>query len=296
MSAWDTTELLALLRKRAAIPPNVADDTLLKLLNDVQRDKMVPLIVSARKALLEYSVDTDIADGVDHYTVHWRAIGASPVDVNRVLSDGNLQTPPLAQVASTELAGLRRTTGAGPTHYYFEADSIVLWPMPGPSALPSTLRQRILLAPSKLVLPSAVGVITAISGLAVTCGGGIPGTITSSTQVDLVKAKPHFTRLAIDRSGSKSGSVFTFTGAALPTDLAVGDYLCLAGETPVPNYPETFHGTLIHNAAEEYMAGAGDQEGLAVEQQQYGGEAPASRVLTTVSPRGGPRKFNNRNW
>lgn len=296
MSEWDTTEQLAKLRTRAAIPPNVLDADLLRLMNDVQKDKITPLLVEARKALLEMPVDTALVSGTAKYAVHSRAIGASPVDVNRVLSDGTLQKPPLAQVSSAELHELPQTTGSGPTHYYFEGDYIALWPTPGASAVPSTLRQRILLSPSKLVLPSAVGVITAVAGQVVTCSGGIPTAITSSTRVDLVKATPHFTRLVIDRSGTKAGNDFTFSGDALPSDLAVGDYLCLAGETPVPNYPETFHGTLIHNAAEQFLAKAGDQAGLKVEREQHGGESPASRVLSTVSPRGSPRRFVNRRW
>ncbi|HEU4526274.1 MAG TPA: hypothetical protein VFR62_14710, partial [Gemmatimonadales bacterium] len=64
----------------------------------------------------------------------------------------------------------------------------------------------------------------------------------------------------------------------------------------VPNYPDTFHGTLIHNAAEAFLAKAGDEKGLQVEREQYGGEAPAHRVLQTVSPRGSPRRFVNRGW
>ncbi len=295
MSDWDSTEQLAKLRNRASIPPNVSDAKLLKLLNETQQDKLVPLILSAKKALLEISVDRAIASGTSRYAIHWRAIGASPVDVNRVLSDGSLQWPPLAQVSSAELPSLPQTTGSGPSHYYFEGDFIVLWPTPGSSAVPSTLRQRFLLSPSKLILPAAAGVITTIAGSVVTCAGGIPAAITTSTPVDLVKAKPHFTRLGIDLAGVKSGTTFTLA-VAPSADLAVGDYLCLAGESPVPNYPETFHGTLIHNAAEAYMAKAGDSAGLAVEQAQYGGEAPASRVLQTVTPRGAPRRFVNRNW
>ncbi|HEU4525506.1 MAG TPA: hypothetical protein VFR62_10825, partial [Gemmatimonadales bacterium] len=225
MSEWDTTELLSRLRNRATIPPNISDAKLLQLLNEVQKDKIVPLIVSSRKALLETSVDTALASGTSHYPVHGRAIGASPVDVNRVLEDGSLQRPPLAQVSSAELHALPQTSSSAPTHYYFEGDYIALWPTPGATAIPSTLRQRILLVPSKLVLPAAVGVITAIAGQVVTCGGGIPSSITSSTPVDLVKAKPHFTRLVIDRSGTKSSNDFTFSGAALPSELAVGDYL-----------------------------------------------------------------------
>lgn len=294
MSDWDTTALIALVRTRAAMPPNVTDAAVLKLLNDAQKDKIVPLILRAQKSLFERYTDTAIVDGQERYPVHSRAIGASPVDIQKVTADGTPRTPPLARTTSAELPLLPglRTTG-NPTHYYFEGDDILLWPMPSGSSL-DTLRQRFLCAPSKLVLPAAVGVITSISAPDVTCSGGIPATITSSTLVDLVKANPHFTRLAIDQEIAKSSNTATFS--SLPAGLAVGDYLCLARETPVPNYPEEFHGRLVHEAVLAYYAKNGDAEGIAAEMQNYGGENGVDRSLGAVTPRGRPQKFVSRAW
>jgi hypothetical protein len=72
----------------------------------------------------------------------------------------------------------------------------------------------------------------------------LPTTITTSTPVDFVQNDGPYDILEIDQTITNiSGTTLTF--AALPDDLAVGDWICLAGQSPVLIAPRELQPLLV---------------------------------------------------
>ncbi len=114
--------------------------------------------------------------------------------------------------------------------------------VPTPST--GTLRLFYFGRPNSLVATSAVATISSIdvTRLIVTTTATIPSTMTSGVSVDFVDATPGFRSLAIDQAttGTVAGTTVTLS-TALPASVLAGDYVCLAGESPVPQIPVELH-------------------------------------------------------
>lgn len=75
----------------------------------------------------------------------------------------------------------------------------------------------------------------------------LPSSITTSTLVDFVQTEGPNDILALDQTiTSIAGTSLTFS--SLPDDLAVGDYICLAGESPVTLIPNDLNPVLVQAA------------------------------------------------
>jgi hypothetical protein len=93
----------------------------------------------------------------------------------------------------------------------------------------------------------------------------LPSTIVNGSTVDFVQYKSPNDLLAFESTiTGVAGTVLTF--ASLPNDLAVGDYICLANQSPVPLIPEELHPVLTQAAMVTCLASKKDksQEGLIV--------------------------------
>jgi hypothetical protein len=91
---------------------------------------------------------------------------------------------------------------------------------------------------SKLVLPSACARVSAINSDVITVESVPTGWVVGST-VDLQRATPHFDVLDTLEVTDITGLDITLDSA--PTELAVGDYLCLENQTCIPQIPVEFH-------------------------------------------------------
>ena len=98
-----------------------------------------------------------------------------------------------------------------------------------------SIRQYYFQRRNRLVQTVECGRITGISGLNVTINA-TPLSFSTAVQYDLVKGTPGFQNLAIDQTVTGiSGTTLTFS--ELPSTLSLGDYVCLAGESPIPQIP-----------------------------------------------------------
>jgi hypothetical protein len=179
--------------------------------------------------------------------------------------------------------------------FYYRGNQVVL--VPSSSSTATTLRMSYFIRPNELAAISATNGIHAISAIntstkAVTVAGNTA--ISTSTPCDLVAATPGFESLDIDLTPTAaSGTVITFGNAsALPTDLAVGDYVCLAGKSPVPQIPAEFHPILAQRVACAWME-AFDAPGLEKAVAKLGKMEEAAGVLVSPRSPGNPRKLVN---
>ena len=171
---------------------------------------------------------------------------------------------------------------------------MVLVPSPSQSG---TLRLEYHRRPSALVTTSAVATISSINGArtVITTTATIPSTIVSGISVDVVDNTPGFKTLVMDATttATTSGTTITLT-AALPSSVAAGDYVCLAGESPVPQIPVELHPLLAQRTKAAALEALGDPK--AVQAMQVCDRMRQS-AMVQLSPRskGSPRYLINRN-
>jgi len=175
---------------------------------------------------------------------------------------------PLDQM-TRESSILTETTGQGiPMGFYFDADAITL---DCPVSQACTLVLLLEVSPGSLVLSSAVTTVTSVdftSGVVTVAGtpSGYGGTV----EYDFVQ-QLGFGNAALAVGVTPLtvvGTTYTFTASELPTTLRVGDYLTLAGQTPVPNMPDEAVVTLIHAVSCRIFKMRGDTTMLGAEQAE----------------------------
>jgi len=93
----------------------------------------------------------------------------------------------------------------------------------------------------------------------------IPSNITNSSIIDFLQTKSgHKTRKMDVKIGLNaiSGTTISFNSSDIPSDLEIGDYICLAGECIIPQIPTDLHTGLAERSCARILAAIGDQQGL----------------------------------
>jgi hypothetical protein len=173
----------------------------------------------------------------------------------------------------------RFSTTTGPQGYYIKGNQILLSPLPTSSG--DTLRLAYFRRPSKFVLTTACAQITSIDTINFqVVVASLPSTMTSGS-VDFVQADSPYDILSMDNTISgTSGTTMTFT--SLPDDLAVGDYVCLAGQSCTPMIPEELIPCLTQAALCVCLASKKDSS-VKLELEKL--EQMKTSIVNMISPR-----------
>lgn len=210
----------------------------LSLLTREQLTTIVPLLNKVNEEYFITEKDYAVTANQSSYRIPARAVGSQLRDVQLISSGGDV----------TGLVRLyednRESSNDGQQGYYFKGNSVLLSPTPV-TTNGDTLRLIYMRRPSTFVLPSACGEIISINtSLNQVVVSALPSTMTASTAVDFIQGDSPYDLLSMDAAiSSVSGTTVTFS--SLPTDLAVGDFICLAGETCVPMIPEELVDVLV---------------------------------------------------
>lgn len=261
------------------------DAILLAHMNRESRGYLTKLLMSVREGYQVASVDLPIVAGQLAYRIPSRAVGAKLKLVQFVDDDDAVATVNPMPFENGEANGLLGGGGG----YYLQGNSIVL---ASSSSAGSTLRLTYFRRMNKIVASTAAAEISLINTAtkAVTLTSP-PATFTSSATYDFVQGLPHFDTLGADLAATIAGSVLTFA-AALPDGLAVGDYVALAGQTPIPQAPLELHDVLAMRATFVYLFSLGNPKAQAAEKMLEQAKADA---LELISPRveGSPAVIKN---
>jgi len=85
----------------------------------------------------------------------------------------------------------------------------------------------------------------------------IPSNIVNGSVIDFLQTKPGHRTRAMDitiPAGGISASIISFNSSDVPTDLVVGDYICLAGECIIPQIPTDLHNVLAERTSARILA------------------------------------------
>lgn len=271
----------------------------LALIDEVIRSRMVPLLKKARENYLQKSFAVELTAGIDTYAIPGRAAAEALHSI--LQSSDGVRWLPLERTevdhAHAFVGGLSERPA-----YYLEDDSVVF--VPTPSA--QTVRFVILNRPNMVVEASEVGQVSAINTdtQAVTflawdeddedfTSSAPPSTFSSSILYDLVKGTPGFRNRGIDLSATLAGNILTFEDE-LP-DLAVGDFVCRAGETPIAQIPAELQPMLAEEVTRVLLVAKKDVAGANLSAQSVA--QMEKDAIDMLSPRvsAAPRYIQNYN-
>ena len=264
--AYDTTYLLEMIEKKAAIPLNQStfdNSEILEMASDVVLEEILPDLLRSRQEFLvvyEDLVPTKLAD--DNYgwiRIPYRAVGQSIISVCDPEDDAEIDQ----------------------TYYWVENNKIYF-----ENDWTKSYRVRYYLRPSQLVETSAVGTITNIDTVTgIVTVSSRPSTFTTGLTYDFVKKNAGFDTLIRDVACTDLPTVsqMTFAPANLPYELAVGDYVCISDQSPVPQIPVEWFPFLASYTASAILESIGDVAAA----QKIEARLPRlkSNALNIISPR-----------
>lgn len=238
-----TTDLITNIRTRGSFPVNDATFTsssYLSILNDEMLNKIVPLLMRVNQEYFLAYKDHAVTAGKSSYRIPARAVGQTLRNVQFIDSTGNyIDLPKLVEED-------KYSETQGRVGYYLKGNQVLLHPTPTNTS--GTLRLAYMRRPQKLVLSSASAKINSIDTINnQVVVDSLPSTITTSTNIDFVQSDSPYDLLNTDIAVTGvSGTTLSFT--TLPDDLAVGDYVNVAGEACVPCIPEDLVPFLVQAA------------------------------------------------
>lgn len=266
--AYTTSNLIEAIKSKALVPSNqntFTPESMLAIADEELQNAIVPAIMAAREDFFVTYMEYDIVNGQALYDIPPRAIGMILHDVTMFDS---------INVASTQRTGERsipwvssdsnsyRTSDYATYSFqafFIRGNKVVLTPPPNVNS--GVLRLYYYQRPSRLVPIASAARIDDIDTVANTITvSNLPTTMNITTLVDFIKAQPGFDTLDTDSPiVNISGLVLTFS--ELPSGLSLGDYIALAGETPVMQIPIEFHSVLAQRVAVKILEAIGDVQG-----------------------------------
>lgn len=289
--AYTTDDLLSSIKSRGMLPDSInglSSQILLDLATEELQLELMQMILSVREEFYVTKIEYPITAGIDAYRVPSRASGLVLRDT-QVVSGTSIK--PLNPIASESIS----TTQSGtPNSYYFQHDSVILYP--SPSQTQDTLRLRYFWRPSRLALTSACGQITAIDliGMTVTVSA-IPSTWGIGTNLDFVSQTVPYTNVDINYPATDvTNNVITF--ASIPSTLTIGDWVAPAEYSPIAQVPQEFQVVLAQMACCRALEALGQTDQLQLAEAKL--ERFKMAAIELISPRnqGKPKKIINNSW
>lgn len=267
----NSTELINALKIKGSFPTSddlFSNDDFLVLFNMQMKVEILPIMLKLNEEYFLQYKDFTISQGAK-YRIPSRAIGTNIRDLKKVDSSGNY----------TDINRLfEEDRSSGKSGFYMNRNSVELTN----DFISDTLRMTYFARPNKLVLTTSCAQITSIDTVLNTVVvSSAPATMSTGVLVDFIQNNNPFDLLSFDQSlVSVSGT--TLEVAALPSGLEVGDWVCIANESPVPLVPEELHPVLVQSALVTTLSSKKDK---ALEYENKKLMEQIEAVLTMLDPR-----------
>lgn len=265
---------LRLLPLMPAVQALFTDANLLTIMGFEMTSKIVPMLDNQSEEYGVYVLDIPYNTSLTVFTIPPRAHAAKLRALSFVDSTGNEVRIPrlrvediMSNVNATGLAINPALWG-----FYLQNNKVILYlgSALGSSSSYSFLRMRYIRQPNTLVLSTACAQIVSIAG-AIATVARIPSTFITSETYDLISNVPQMFDALADSTVITNINTGTkeLTFNSLPATLAVGDWVCLAGESPIPQIPYTpGFDLLLQLSAAKCLEIHGDTEGFNVAMSQ----------------------------
>ncbi|MHB8682829.1 MAG: phage adaptor protein [Dehalococcoidia bacterium] len=288
------------------------DARVLRLLNRMMVEYMVPFIEEHRKDYFVTYVDVPLVASQVNYRIPSKAAGGRVRFALLVDSSGNpyqrLREMELESAAAEGAASIAGPFPRGiPQGYYFGGggNSLVMWPTPNGSPAGLSIRIFYVARPSSLVYQASCLHVTSLLPGAPPQGPAAPpagffrvgvdanGLGAAPVWTDLVQNSPGFDVLFSGQTYGALQGYYVELAGTLPADLNVGDWVCAQDTAPVVTggIAECVIGCLVARTAEHIAIAQRDKDAAAMlGAARAESEKSAVRVLSMRRSTGDRRK------
>jgi len=248
-------------KKRAAVPTSqvtFTDEDIIRFANEDLEENMIPLIMAVRE---EFFVESEtytptVVNNNKRLEVPERAIGTKVRLINPI-SNGVVQ-PPLSLIP---LEHVEYSSGGGSDRGYYMKGNFIYLLISSEQVVVSYYQR-----PNEVVLLERAAQIEAIDrDTGIIEVDDVPSIIEAGSIIDFNQTKPGHRVYAKDVTVATVNQLtnqISFSLADIPDDLIVGDYICLAGETVIPQIPSDLHNMLAQATACKILESINDEKGL----------------------------------
>ncbi len=278
MALYTSDDLITSIELKSFAPDSqitFSSSDILIIASEVLLNIIVPAIVKTRTDYFIFTKDFTITALQDRYIIPSRALDGILRGVFYINDENHI-----VELSLVDLTEPSTLNPSGPYCYYLEDDAIVLYPKPDSTR--GTLRVKSFVSPGDLVSADSGAVISTINTVTSTITVSvIPSTWTTGNTFDLIsQAGSHAYRDLDNISTLISGTSITFT--SLPSNLVVGDYVNLVGQSSLVQIPASFRSALAHLTAAEMLS---SQNQAGSDESMEKGKAYLQNAIQLLMPR-----------
>lgn len=279
-------DLLVSIKRGGSVPTSqgrFSPEDMLALADEETASRIVPLIKSLRQDYFLYTSRVSTVASQAAYQIPYRAVGGAILDLKYCDNPSGQNLQSLSLISSSETqdyTGSETDTGS-PVAFYFKADKIVLVPAPATSGYIIEFTYECM--PSDLVLLEKGLLASAVGSTTVTTTT-MPSAFTTGVYLDFIAARGQSQVLAFEGITTNiSSTVCTFGASVVPSDFAIGDYLCIAGQSCVLQIPREARPLLALCVQSRLMEAIGDFDAFQAIESKIQKKMDALRTL--LAPR-----------
>lgn len=298
-SALTTDKLIASIKRRTMSPSSqitFKDEDLIEFLNEEMLIGIIPTIEQMKDEYLVYKQHVEIQPNVNKYPIPERALGNKlrELSYSTDLSDEFNMTQIELDNKSSNL--YLNQSGFYCSQFYVQGAHIHLHP--STFSFTGYLNMYYYMRPNYLVKDSNVAVITSIDRTnGIITLNKIPSTYNTNLQYDFVKSRSPHNIMSIDLSIMSINQVtktIQINTELIPSELAIGDYMPIAGESCIPNIPTELHAVLAQRVGLKVLESLGDTSGIANAEKKLQEMESKVGVLIDNRVEGAVRKVKNK--
>jgi len=262
---YTTNSLLASIKRRITLPDAqnlYSPDDLIAFMGDELSSTIIPLVHSVQQEYWVEKHDIQLVQNQTNYTIPIRGITnglrlVTLLDTNNNEIDYPLLRPEMTASSYNWLSPYSTSTLYG---FYIENDHIVMFPNSVVTNPVNKVRFRIERQPSQLCAVSEAAQIVAIAGNVVTVNL-IPIDWTTSLLFDITNGGLQFNSRGDDLTITNiSAGLMQITFTALPSTVVIGDWISVAGTSPIPQIPYQAFPYLAQAVACKCLEGLADTQ------------------------------------
>lgn len=304
---YTNIDLLKSIKLGCMVPVNqiaLSDEDILFLASEELELGVLANVIKTREEYYVY-VDQIAKNNSGRYSIPSRATGMRLRSVFLKDSNNNLYKCSEISVDEVPLVQNYYTTGIWDPMFYIQNDEVIFLNNTAQTIDAAYVELHYYLAPNELVMPDQCLTITSIdtdTGLIEVEERQIPLDYQSAVEVDFIQKKPSnnikdFDIAIVSVSSNtpiSSQKFITINPSDLPDNLEVGDFIALAGQSPVPQLTANLRPLLAQATICRILESQGDNNNIQIANAKLKQMLKDSMALIQDRTEGNPKKIVNR--